>query len=81
MGGKHREDDRFREWNEQITSYSVEKEHREEDDTDAKCRYERRDRNLGCTIKNCFTLCVTFFREALDILDGDGSLVHQDANS
>src|ERR1700688_1871491 len=50
--GKHGKDYRLSEGNKEIARYSAQEEHGEEDDTDAECRDQCRNRDLGRAIED-----------------------------
>ena len=80
IGGKHGEHDCFRQRNEKIARHPIEKEHGQEDDADAQRRDQGRYSNLRGAIEDRVVQLVAVFEEALDILDGDGGVIHQDAD-
>ena len=80
VGGEHGEDDGFGQRHEEVTRHAGEEEHRQEDDADAERGDERGDGDLGGAFEDGFAQVVAFFEVALDVLDGDGGVVHQDAD-
>ena len=80
IGGQHGEDDRLRQRNEKITGDPAEKEHGQEDDADAERRDQGGNGNLRGAVEDRVVQRLAFFEVALDVLDGDGGVVDQDAD-
>ena len=80
VGGEHREDHGLRERNEEKARDAREEEHRQEHDADTECGDERGDGDLRSTFEDGILEVVTFFEIALNVLDGDGCVVNEDAD-
>src|SRR5882724_10130715 len=78
VGGKHGENHRLREGNEQIAGDTVKEKHREEDDTNAECRDQGRHRNLGSAFKDRLTLAMPLLTKPLNILNRNRGIIYQD---
>ena len=76
----HGKDDRFGQRNKKILRYAAQEEHGQEDDTDAQCRHQGRHGNLRGSIQDAVVKRGTPFQVTLDILNGDGRIVDQDAH-
>ncbi len=58
----------------------VKKEHRHEHDADAQRRYQRRNGDFPGTVQNGLVQIRPQMNMALDVLDGHGRIVDQDAD-
>ncbi len=80
VGGDHREDDGLGERDEEVAGDTAEKEHRQEDDADAEGGDEGGDSDLRGSFEDGVVQRVALFEVALDVLDGDGGVVDEDAD-
>ena len=81
VGGDHREDDRHRQRTEEIAGDAAEREQRREGDADAKQRDRRRRHDfLGAAGDGGQDVLAVFLHVPIDVLDGDGRVVDQDAD-
>ena len=80
IGSDHGEHDRLGQGREQITRNALQKEHGQEDDADAKRRNQGGHGNLRGAIEDRLAQLVSVFEKALDVFDGHGGIVHQDAD-
>src|SRR5712664_1389981 len=80
VGGEHREDDRFGQRHEEVAGHPTQEEHGQEHDADAEGGHQRGHRDLGRTVQDRGPVVVAALTMALDVLDGDGGVVHQDAH-
>ncbi|KAG0775824.1 hypothetical protein G6F22_013018 [Rhizopus arrhizus] len=76
----HGEDHRQRHRSEQIAGDAVEQEHRHEHDADAQQRHECRANDLRGAIKDRLAYALALLQVPVDVLDGDGGIVDQDAH-
>ena len=75
------EDDRFGQRHEEITRDSGQEKHRHEHDADRQRGHQRRDRDLLRAIENRLVQLLFHRHLPLDVFDGDGRVIHEDANS
>ena len=81
VGGDHREDDRHRQRTEEIAGDAAEREQRREGDADAKQRDRRRRHDfLGAPGDGGQDILAVLLHVPVDVLDGDGRVVDQDAD-
>jgi hypothetical protein len=80
VGGQHREDHRLGQRHEQRAGHAGEEEHRHEDDADAQGRHEGRHGDFLGPVENGLVGVLAQRHLALDVLDLDGGVVHQDAH-
>jgi hypothetical protein len=80
VGGQHREDHRFGEWNEQILGDAGELEHRHEHDADRQRGDERRERDLLSAFEDGLLDLTAVLEMVVDVLDGHRRIVDEDAD-
>ncbi len=80
VGGQHREDDCLGQGHEEISSDAAEEEHRDKHDADGEGRDESRNGDLRGASEDGVFYLFAFFKVAVDVLDFDGCVVHQDAD-
>jgi hypothetical protein len=80
VGGEHGEDDRLGQRDEEVARDAAEEEHGQEDDADAKRGDQRGNGDLRGAFEDGLVEFVALFEVALDVLDGDGGVVDQDAD-
>src|SRR5712664_1167338 len=78
VGGEHREDDRFGQRHEEVAGHPTQEEHGQEHDADAEGGHQRGHRDLSRAVEDRLPVAVAALAMALDVLDGDGGVVHQD---
>src|SRR5580658_3661928 len=80
VGGEHREHHRLGHRYEQVAGDAREHEHRHEYDADGEGRDQRRQRDLVRTVEDRLLDLLALLEVHVDVLDGDGGVVHQDAD-
>ena len=80
VGGDHGEDDGLGQRHEEIAGDAGEEEHGQEDDADGERRDQGGDGDLCGAFQDGVVELVAFFEIALDVFDGDGGVVDQDAD-
>src|SRR6185369_14275515 len=80
VGRQHREDDGFRQRHKEEPCYAGEEKHGNEDDTDAKSRYESRNRDLLRALENRLLEWLVHLEIAVDVFNGDGCVVNKNAD-
>ena len=80
VGREHREHHRFGQRNEQIARHAGQEEHRDEHDADAQRGNQRRQRDLRRAVQDAGVQILALIEIAIDVLDGDRGVVHQDAD-
>ena len=77
---KHREYHRFGQRDEKVARHAGKKEHRDEDNADTERGNQRRNSDLRCAVQDAAVQILAFIEITIDVLDGDGGVVHQDAD-
>jgi len=80
VGGEHGEHHRLGQRHKEVARGPREKEHRHEHDADAEGRDERRHGDLGRTVQDGGAQLLALPEVALDVLDLDRRVVHEDAD-
>ena len=80
IGGDHGEYDGFRKRHEEITGDAGEEEHRQKNDADAERGDQGGNRDLGGALEDGMAQGLALFQIALNVFDGDGGVVDEDAD-
>ncbi len=80
VGRQHGEHDCLSQRHEQIARYARQQEHGHEHDADGESRDERRNRDLERALENGRLDLLALFQMPVDVLDGDGRVVDENAD-
>src|SRR5262249_35204213 len=80
VGGEHGEHHRLRQRHEQIARHAAQEEHGQKHDADAESGDEGGHGDLGRALEDGGTQLAPLLEVALDVLDGNGGVVDQDAH-
>ena len=79
-GGDHGEHHAHRHGHEEKARHALQREHRHEDDADAEQRDKGRLHDLARAVHDGGAHILAMLQVPVDVLDGDGGVVHQDAH-
>ena len=80
IGGQHREHDRLRQRHEQKLGDARQQEHRNEHDADRQGRTSAGNAICCAPVENRCLHVLAVLEMLVDVLDGDGRIIHQDAH-
>ncbi len=80
VAGQHGEDHRLGHGHEEVLGHAAQEEHGHEDDADGEGGDQGRDGDLRRAVEDGLLQFLAAFQIAVDVLDGHGGIIHQDAD-